>query len=148
MAYVRKTWECGDTITDTALNNIENGIEEALECCGGGSGYDFVILKDNNSDPTVIQGDFDSVYTKVTNHEYVNGVFIGASDYHDADSMRIYPLCILSTVSNVSPRRMAMEFSTVRYYSSTQLFSTLWEVEWEEGTGISGADYHEATLSV
>ena len=33
MAYEKKTWVCGEIITDAGLNNIENGIEEALECC-------------------------------------------------------------------------------------------------------------------
>ena len=38
MAYNPTTWECGDTITAEKLNNIEDGIQEALECCGGGGG--------------------------------------------------------------------------------------------------------------
>ena len=35
MAYSRNTWVCGDVISAQKLNNIEDGIEEALECCGG-----------------------------------------------------------------------------------------------------------------
>ena len=35
MAYEPKTWVCGETITAELLNNIEDGIEEALACCGG-----------------------------------------------------------------------------------------------------------------
>lgn len=35
MSYEKKTWVCGETITADGLNNIENGIQEALECCGG-----------------------------------------------------------------------------------------------------------------
>ena len=34
MAYEKKTWVCGETITADGLNNIENGIEDALDCCG------------------------------------------------------------------------------------------------------------------
>lgn len=34
MAYTKKTWECDDVITAEALNNLENGVEEALQ--GGG----------------------------------------------------------------------------------------------------------------
>lgn len=37
MAYTPKTWQCGETITADGLNNIEDGIQEALECCGGGT---------------------------------------------------------------------------------------------------------------
>ena len=36
MAYVRHDWVCGETITEQKMNNIEDGIEEALECCSGG----------------------------------------------------------------------------------------------------------------
>ena len=36
MAYEPKTWECGETITADALNNLEEGVQEALECCSGG----------------------------------------------------------------------------------------------------------------
>lgn len=38
MAYEKQTWQCGDIVTAEKLNNIEDGIEEALACCGGGSG--------------------------------------------------------------------------------------------------------------
>lgn len=38
MAYERHTWACGETITEQKMNNIEDGIEEALECCGGSGG--------------------------------------------------------------------------------------------------------------
>lgn len=36
MAYERHNWLCGEKITAELLNNIEDGIEEALACCGGG----------------------------------------------------------------------------------------------------------------
>lgn len=35
MAYTKNTWQCGDVVTADKLNNIEDGIEQALECCGG-----------------------------------------------------------------------------------------------------------------
>lgn len=31
MAYEKKTWECGETITAEALNHMEDGIEEASQ---------------------------------------------------------------------------------------------------------------------
>lgn len=34
MAFIKKDWKCGDTITADDLNRLENGVEEALE---GGS---------------------------------------------------------------------------------------------------------------
>ena len=37
MAYTRHEWTCGETITADLLNNLEDGIEESLECCESGS---------------------------------------------------------------------------------------------------------------
>lgn len=39
MAYVSKEWVTGETITADGLNNIEEGIQEALECSGSDAGY-------------------------------------------------------------------------------------------------------------
>lgn len=39
MAYEKHNWVCGETITADLLNNLEGGVEEALECCGSGAGY-------------------------------------------------------------------------------------------------------------
>lgn len=36
MAYTRHDWECGETISAELLNNLEDGVEEALACCEGG----------------------------------------------------------------------------------------------------------------
>lgn len=36
MAYEPTTWACGDIVTAEKLNNIEDGIQEALDCCEGG----------------------------------------------------------------------------------------------------------------
>lgn len=38
MAYTRHDWECGETISAELLNNLEDGVEEALACCEGGGG--------------------------------------------------------------------------------------------------------------
>ena len=38
MAYTRHDWDCGETITADKMNNIEDGIEAALDCCEGGGG--------------------------------------------------------------------------------------------------------------
>ena len=37
MPYTNHNWTCGEEITAEKLNNIETGIEEALDCCGGGT---------------------------------------------------------------------------------------------------------------
>ena len=38
MAFIKKDWKCGDTITADELNRMEDGIEEAVECCEGSGG--------------------------------------------------------------------------------------------------------------
>lgn len=38
MSYTKHTWECGETITADKMNNLENGIDEALDCCGSSGG--------------------------------------------------------------------------------------------------------------
>lgn len=36
MAYVETVWRCGDEITADRMNNLEEGVQQALGCCGGG----------------------------------------------------------------------------------------------------------------
>ena len=51
MAFEKKVWLGGDTVTAAHLNRIENGIMEAME--SGGSGADEAVLPDwNENDPT------------------------------------------------------------------------------------------------
>ena len=58
MAYTPKHWVCGETITDVGLNNIEEGIQEALDCCGEG-GLPDVTTADNGKVLTVVNGEWD-----------------------------------------------------------------------------------------
>lgn len=44
MSYTRHNWVCGEVINDAKMNNIEDGIEEALECCDGGGSVGALIL--------------------------------------------------------------------------------------------------------
>ena len=43
MSYTRHNWACGEVVTNELLNNIEDGVEEALDCCGGGGTERFLI---------------------------------------------------------------------------------------------------------
>lgn len=51
MAFIKKDWKCGDTITADDLNRLEGGVEEALECCSD-KGYscteEWVTLTDES----------------------------------------------------------------------------------------------------
>ena len=38
MAYVPHVWECGEIVTDGKMNNLEEGVQQALDCCGQGGG--------------------------------------------------------------------------------------------------------------
>lgn len=56
MAYERHSWQCGDVVTAERLNNIEDGVEEALECCGSGAEeflVSFTLGVTNTMDRTV-----------------------------------------------------------------------------------------------
>ena len=55
MAYTPKTWVCGETITAEGLNNIEEGIQDALECCED-KGYECT-----ESQATVFEGSLTTV---------------------------------------------------------------------------------------
>lgn len=44
MAYEKHTWECGESITADLMNNIEDGIEEALEASPVLSDH-FIVLE-------------------------------------------------------------------------------------------------------
>ena len=121
MAYEPKTWVCGETITADALNNIEGGIQDALDCCGGGGdcGYsctEETIVLTEESVTTTNQGgtnvgqisysqliDADSLAVTFDGTEYVTSRigFHGASAYggisQSGPDFTNYPFAITST---------------------------------------------------
>ena len=52
MSYEKHNWQCGETITADKMNHIEDGIEEALDCCSTGGSlfvrYDRTYEKENS----------------------------------------------------------------------------------------------------
>lgn len=59
MAYTPKTWVCGETITADGLNNIEEGVQEALECCESGGSLPTVTTDDDDKVLAVVNGEWD-----------------------------------------------------------------------------------------
>lgn len=72
MAYTKKTWECGETITADALNRMEDGIEEALQSGGGTAGYSCTETTTLLTEETV---------TTAVNPKYPNYPAIGELSY-------------------------------------------------------------------
>lgn len=64
MAYEKHEWECGETITADKMNNLENGIEEALQ---GGSASGIMILHDNGDYVAKLEKTWQEIY------DHVNG---------------------------------------------------------------------------
>lgn len=64
MSYEKKTWETGEVITADGLNNLEEGVQEALDCCGGAEQPIFVV---NVTNPIEGEGDptSDKTYAEI-----------------------------------------------------------------------------------
>lgn len=80
MAYSPKTWVCGETITADGLNNIEEGVQEALECCED-KGFECTVTEVTVWDDTVES-------TQRANGGYKSDIIISASDI-TADSINV-----------------------------------------------------------
>lgn len=71
MAYSRKTWECGDVVTAEALNNIEDGIEEAMS----GSGGKFVVTFTYSNNTWTSDKTIDEILGAISNGMDVIGIY-------------------------------------------------------------------------
>lgn len=58
--FVRHNWVCGETITADRLNNIEGGVEEALDCCGSS----LVVTMTEGGDKEVVYS-LDKTYRQI-----------------------------------------------------------------------------------
>ena len=120
MAYTPKTWVCGETITADGLNNIEDGIQEALECCEGGGdcGYSCETTSTVLTEETVTTSGSapyiaaDLSYSTPIDADSLTATFEGADyeldkvdlgwgiaygDWQNAPDFTNYPLAILSS---------------------------------------------------
>lgn len=63
MSYTRHTWVDDESVTYEKLNNVEAGIEEAME--SGGGGVDAVVWFPNSTEGYQVSGDFQAALAKV-----------------------------------------------------------------------------------
>ena len=100
MAYIPTEWKCGDTITAEKLNNLEDGVQEALECCGGGA-EPLIIRKDHvdgsatyydktwqevhdamgNGTPVAVLDDLNRAGVQGYKMEYFYQIYVDGTDY-------------------------------------------------------------------
>lgn len=82
MSYTPNTWQTGDTITATKLNNIEQGISD--------TNYDLVIKLNSStlagaSDFTVISGTYSACRTKALTNKQPLNVFVYGYDSNNVN---------------------------------------------------------------
>lgn len=66
MAYEPTNWVCGDIVTADKLNNMEEGIQEALTCCESGGGTsEPLIVNVTKPDPNYAYYVLDKTYNEI-----------------------------------------------------------------------------------
>lgn len=81
MAYTPTTWECGDAITAAKLNNLEGGVQEALECCGSGT-LAIVERTDETTDVATLNKTWQEIYDAMSNGVACNIFIIEPDEQH------------------------------------------------------------------
>lgn len=84
MAYERTTWECGDVVTAEKLNNIEDGVQEALACCGGGGDAEIFWVDANYNDGFNVNTTFAEIEQAIADGQLVilRSDYGGVTNYH------------------------------------------------------------------
>lgn len=87
MAYTPTEWKCGDVITAEALNKLEGGVAEAIECCSGGSNELLVVnvTYDEATDRLVADKTYMEIYYSIANN--MNVIFHGPNDSTSASRL-------------------------------------------------------------
>ena len=81
MAYTPHTWRCGELVTDDDMNRIEEGIQEALDCCNGYSCEDSYVQ--------IYDGTVETVMHHSSSGDYVSGVIQGTDVSLFGDRIRV-----------------------------------------------------------
>lgn len=83
MSYTRHNWDCGEVVTNEKLNNIEDGIQEALACCGGGDAEIFWVDA-NHNDGFNVNKTFAEIEQAIADGQLVilRSVYGGVTNYH------------------------------------------------------------------
>lgn len=125
MAYKRHDWECGDVVTAELLNNIEDGIEEALECCGGGGGSAKLVLEERAATvEECANGGFVSIITSHTWQEIYDLIENGTpmcAYYNDDGIISMQPVvfALASPVPKIPQYDLLLGFVTYLSNSMT-----------------------------
>lgn len=115
--FVKKTWECDDIITADELNRMEDGIEEAVECCGGGTSGIVVTNIVATDDYAEVVMPAAEVLQHMQNGELVVAIFVDSSD--SSNMLRFYtPYGVLGDV-----------YVNFIYSSNGQWSTSQWTIE-------------------
>lgn len=92
MSYEPKKWVSGETITANGLNNLEEGIQEALDCCGGGGSEPLIFTANIEFDVACTGGvqdiytynlSWQEIYDALVSHRLVLETYINADESED-----------------------------------------------------------------
>ena len=96
MAYERHIWECGEPITESKLNHMEEGIADAFR--DRFDTYDLVIKQVDSNTPTLEKGSYSDIYDALQEMKVVTGVYVQNTTpdgYHNATCYYIQFTAIL-----------------------------------------------------
>lgn len=151
MPYIKHHWTCGETITDNAMNNIEDAIEEALDCCNNDESFVSIIVEEKNSSYVIqeLNGDFDEIYAKVSNHEEVDGLLTLVSDYNTSSYNLLARLAEIATSADngLGRRLLSMQFMR-QYLTQGSINVSEWYATWDEADGITYIDKFDVQVNL
>lgn len=98
MAYTPTEWKCGDTISADRMNNLESGVQEALECCGGGGGSVRIIRIIDQAVCSNAKAENPHPVIDISYQEVVEGLADGTVFCLDMGGAFVYPLSLFPQV--------------------------------------------------
>ena len=124
MVYVSKEWVTGETITADGLNNMEEGIQEALE--GGSGRFDINVTMEYQTDHYEVT-DFDKTIEEI-NTAYDEGMVIVAHANAMGTQLMLYLLHIGSSYATFSACDVMGSQAHIYYLSIGSSNSFSWKI--------------------